>query len=317
MEYTLTPEDLRRMGIDKGVMTLTDVDHQSEMMVYLDDHHLHRNAGGSAANTVIALSQLGGRGSYTCRVADDELGQLYVEDLWDNGIDTNAHEVSGDGYTVRCMVLVTPGADRTMCAYLGITRGLGKAELVPSAIRRSEYLYMEGYLTTSELARDAAIEAGRIAREAGVRAALSLSDPNIVAHFGVELRQMIGDDVSLLFANEDEAKGLTGTRDIDAAVDGLKSGAGEFVITRGPSGVIVWDGKRLVEVPAERVDAIDTVGAGDMFAGAFLYGRTRGWSHEASAALAVRAASDVITTYGPRVSRERAIAVRDSVAEIA
>jgi len=314
MEYSVTPRDLERMRIDKGVMTLTDVDHQSEMMVYLDEHHVHRSAGGSAANTVIALAQFGGRGFYTCKVADDELGHLYVDDLKSNGVDTNAHDVREEGYTGRCMVLVTPDADRTMCTYLGITGGLGRTELVPEAIRDSEYLYMEGYLATSDTARDAAIEARRVAQDAGVKTSLSLSDPNIVTHFGVQLCEMIGDGVDLLFANEDEAKGLTGTQDIDGAVDALKASAREFVVTRGPRGAVVWDGEQLLEIPAEKVDAVDTVGAGDMFAGAFLYGRTQGWSHEASARLAVRASADIITTYGPRITRERAVGVRNAAA---
>ncbi len=314
MEYSLTPEDLQRLGIEKGVMTLVDVDHQSEMMVYLDEHHVHRSAGGSAANTVIALAQFGGRGFYTCKVADDDLGRLYADDLKENGVETNAHEVVEPGYTGRCMVLVTPDADRTMCTYLGITGSLGKAELVPEAIRESEYLYLEGYLATSETAREAVAEARGIAREAGVRTAISLSDPNIVSHFGVQLREMIGDGVDLLFANEDEAKELTGTKRIEDAIDALGSSAREFVVTRGPKGAIVFDGEREFSVDARRVDAIDTVGAGDMFAGAFLYGLTQGWGHERAARFAVSASADIITTYGPRLTRDRALGVRDAMA---
>ena len=314
MEYSVTPADLERMGIDKGVMTLVDVDHQSELMVYLDEHHVHRSAGGSAANTVIALSHFGGRGFYTCKVADDELGRLYARDLEDNGVSTNAHEASGSGHTGRCMVLVTPDADRTMCTYLGITGGLGREELVPDALRASDYLYIEGYLATSDSAREAAMEARQIASEAGVRTSLSLSDPNIVAHFGDGLREMIGPGVDLLFANEDEAKGLTGADRIEQAVGELKAIAREFVITRGAQGALVWDGERELSVAAEPVQPVDTVGAGDMFAGAFLYGRSQGCSHEAAARFAAAAAGEVITTYGARLSRERAREVRAALA---
>jgi len=314
MEYSVTLEDVSRMGIDKGVMTLTDADHQSEMMVYLDEHHVHRSAGGSAANTVIALSQFGGRGFYTCKVADDDLGRLYIDDLLDNGVETNAHKAREDGHTGRCMVLVTPDADRTMCTYLGITGGLGRDELVPQAIRESEYLYIEGYLATSDTARKAAIEGRRVAKEAGVRTSLSLSDPNIVTYFGEQLREIIGDGVDLLFANEDEVIGLTGTPDLDSAVAALKASAREFVVTRGAKGAVVWDGERLLDIEAEKVDAIDTVGAGDMFAGAFLYGRTRGWTHEAAARFAVRASAHVITNYGPRLTREESRRIRDGIA---
>jgi len=314
MEYSVTPEDLERMRIDKGVMTLTDVDHQSEMMLYLDEHHVHRSAGGSAANTVIALAQFGGRGFYTCKVADDDLGRLYIDDLRDNAVETNAHDGREEGHTGRCMVLVTPDADRTMCTYLGITGGLARSEIVPQAIRDSEYLYLEGYLATSDTARAAAIEARRIAREAGVRTSLSLSDPNIVMYFGDALREMIGDGVDLLFANEDEAMGLTGMPELEAALDALKAHAREYVVTRGAKGAVVWDGAQLIEVAAEKVEALDTVGAGDMFAGAFLYGRSQGWSHEEAAGFAVRASARVIENYGPRLTRAQALEVRNGVA---
>jgi len=314
MEYSVTPEDLSRMGIDKGVMTLVDVDHQSELMVYLSEHHVHRSAGGSAANTVIALSQFGGRGFYTCKVASDELGDLYTDDLQANGVETNARERSEDGHTGRCLVLVTPDADRTMCTYLGITGGLARYEIVPDALRDSEYVYIEGYLATSDTARDAAVHARELAGAAGVRTAVSLSDPNIVAHFREGLLEMIGPGIDLVFANENEAKGIAGSGDLDDAIDWLKHRTREFVITRGAQGALAWNGSDLVEIPAQPVDPIDTVGAGDMFAGAFLYGRSQGWDHAASGRLAAAAAAKLITAYGARLSRDEALAIRDRVA---
>ncbi len=301
MEYSVTPADLAAMGIDKGVMTLVDVDYQSELMVYLSDHHVHRSAGGSAANTVIALSQLGGRGFYSCKIGDDELGRLYDGDLRANGVSTNAHDQSEDGHTGRCLVLVTPDADRTMCTYLGITGGLSHSEIVPQALAASGYLYIEGYLATSPTARDAVAHARAIAREAGVATALSLSDPNIVAHFGDGLREMIGDGVDLLFTNETEALGLTGSTDIGGAVDGLARLSDRFVVTRGAEGALIHDRGEITEIPAEPVQPVDTNGAGDMFAGAFLYGLSRGWTAAESGRLAVRAAARLITAYGPRL----------------
>lgn len=301
MEYSVTPADLESMGIDKGVMTLVDVDHQSELMVYLSEHHVHRSAGGSAANTVIALSQLGGRGFYSCKIGDDELGRLYDTDLRANGVQTNAHEQSEDGHTGRCLVLVTPDADRTMCTYLGITGGLSRAEIVPDALAASAFLYVEGYLATSPTARDAVAHARALARDAGVATALSLSDPNIVEHFGDGLREMIGAGVDVLFANEAEALGLTGSETIDDAVAGLARLADRFVITRGPRGALVHDRGEITEIAARRVDPVDTNGAGDMFAGAFLYGITRGWTAPEAAELATRASARLITAYGARL----------------
>lgn len=309
MEYSVTAEDLRAMGIDKGVMTLVDVDHQSELMVYLSEHHVYRSAGGSAANTVIALSQFGGSGFYTCKVADDELGDLYAEDLKANGVDTNAREQGESGHTGRCLVFVTPDADRTMVTYLGITGGLTRDELVPEALQGSDYLYVEGYLATSDSARDAVAHARALARDAGVKTSISLSDPNIVAHFRDGLMEMIGPGMDLVFSNEDEAKGIAGTDDLDDAVAWMKTIANEFVITRGPKGALAWNGRELVEIEAQPVTPLDTVGAGDMFAGAFLYGLGRGWDHAAAGNLASAAAAKLIRTYGARLPAEESRAV--------
>lgn len=314
MEYRVDTSDLQAMGIDKGVMTLVDVDHQSELMVYLSDRHVHRSAGGSAANTVIALAQLGGRGYYTCKIADDELGHLYADDLRANGVETNARDVREQGHTGRCLVFVTPDAERTMATYLGITGGLGRGELDPEALRASEYVYMEGYLATSPSAKDAAIRARELARDNGVKTALSLSDPGIVANFHQPLMEIIGDGIDLIFANADEAMGMAGTSDLDGAVRWLEGVANEFVITRGAEGSLVFDGGRLMEVPAQTVDPVDTVGAGDMFAGAFLYGRTQGWSHRDAARLASAEAARLITSYGARLPAEETRAVRDELA---
>ncbi|MEX1081676.1 MAG: adenosine kinase [Halofilum sp. (in: g-proteobacteria)] len=315
MEYQVTPEELQEMGIDKGVMTLMDVDQQSELMVWLSDHHVHRSAGGSAANSVIALSQLGGRGYYTCKVADDELGHLYTKDLKENGVDTNAHDGREEGHTGRCMVFVTPDADRTMATFLGITGGLGENELNPTALRDSKYLYMEGYLATSDTAREAAVRARGIAEEAGVKTSLSLSDPNIVTHFKDQLLDIIGPGLDLVFANEDEAQGITGTGSLDDAVAYMKSIGKEFVITRGPNPSLVWDGKELIEIPAQNLTPLDTVGAGDMFAGSFLYGITQGWSHRAAGELAAATAAKLIVTYGPRLPAAETRGVLAKVAQ--
>ncbi len=313
MEYRVEPSDLETMGIDKGMMTLIDVDHQSELMVYLSDRLVNRSAGGSAANTVIALAQLGGRGFYTCKVADDELGALYADDLHANGVETNARECSEDGYTGRCLVFVTPDADRTMATYLGITGGLSENELVPEALQASQYVYLEGYLATSPSARDAAVRARQMAEASGVQTALSLSDPGIVANFREPLLEMIGDGLDLIFANAEEAMGMADATDLEAAVEWMKRAAREFVITRGPQGSLVYDGSGLVEVPARDVDPLDTVGAGDMFAGAFLYGRTHGWSHADAARLASAEAARLITSYGARLPAETTRAVRDEL----
>ncbi|MBK5969926.1 MULTISPECIES: adenosine kinase [Thiorhodovibrio] len=309
MEYSVEPEDLKRLEIDKGVMTLVDEAHQLRIMDHLRERDHHRGSGGSAANSIIALGQLGGSGYYSCKVADDELGHFYLKDLSTGGIATRDTKFLDAGDTGRCVVLVTPDSDRTMCTYLGISGNLSVHELDTDALRASKWFYTEGYLVTSDTARVAAIEARKIAEDAGVKTALSLSDPNMVNFFKDGLKEMIGDKLDLVFANEDEAMGMADTSDLTQAIDYLKTISREFAITRGPKGALVFDGKELIDIDPVPVKAVDTVGAGDMFAGAFLYGLTQGWSHARAGRLASAASAKLVTSLGPRISAEESQAI--------
>ena len=309
MEYEIEVADLETLGIDKGVMTLVDEQCQLRMMDHLAAHPHQRSSGGSAANSMIAVRQFGGTSFYSCKVAEDDLGHFYMKDLLDGGVDTNHHTEKEAGHTGRCVVLVTPDSDRTLCTFLGISGELSTKELVEDALRDSAYFYMEGYLVTSETARQACIAAKRVAEAAGVKTAISLSDPNMVRFFKAGLLEMIGSGVDLLFANEDEAKGVVGAADLDSAIDYLKTLSQEFVITRGSKGALVWDGQTLIDIDPVKVKAVDTVGAGDMFAGAFLYGRGRGWDHRRAGALASAASAKLVTSLGPRMSAAETQAV--------
>ncbi|MCP5449118.1 MAG: adenosine kinase [Candidatus Competibacteraceae bacterium] len=309
MEYEIEVADLETLGIDKGVMTLVDEQCQLRMMDHLAAYPHQRSSGGSAANSMIAVRQFGGTSFYSCKVAEDDLGHFYMKDLLDGGVDTNHHTEKEAGHTGRCVVLVTPDSDRTLCTFLGISGELSTKELVEDALRDSAYFYMEGYLVTSETARQACIAAKRVAEAAGVKTAISLSDPNMVRFFKAGLLEMIGSGVDLLFANEDEAKGVVGTADLDSAIDYLKTLSQEFVITRGSKGALVWDGQTLIDIDPVKVKAVDTVGAGDMFAGAFLYGRGRGWDHRRAGALASAASAKLVTSLGPRMSAAETQAV--------
>jgi len=309
MEYEVDVGDLAKLRIDKGVMTLVAADHQTRIMDHLEEHQHRKGSGGSAANSIIALSQLGGRGFYSCKVADDALGRFYMDDLTAGGVDTNHHTAREEGHTGCCVVLVTPDSDRTLVTHLGISGDLAEPELVPEALRASDYFYTEGYLVTSDSARELSITAKEIAEAAGVKTAISLSDPNMVTYFKAGLMAMIGGGVDLLFANEAEAKDMADTEDLNAAIAFLKTIAKEFAITRGPEGALVYDGNAVIEIAPVKVAAVDTVGAGDMFAGAFLYGRTQGWSHKRSGDLAAAASAKLVTSLGPRISAEETQAV--------
>ncbi|MBD2133431.1 adenosine kinase [Sphaerospermopsis sp. FACHB-1094] len=305
IEYEVSPELLEKLNIDKGVMTLLDEDSQNLMLDNLKNLNCHKSCGGSAANTIVAISQLGGKTFYSCKVANDEFGEFYIQDLLNCQVDTNLKNADlQSGITGKCLVLVTPDADRTMNTFLGITGEFSSQELVPEAIADSEYLYIEGYLVTSPTGKAAAIQARDIAKNAGVKTTMSLSDYNMVKFFKDGLLDMIGPGLDFIFANESEALGLAETEDFQVAVDKLKILSQKFAITRGPKGSVVFDGEKLIEISAPQVHAVDTVGAGDMYAGAFLYGITHGMSYEAAGKLASTAASQVVTTYGPRLKVE-------------
>lgn len=302
MEFEVEDGFLELMQIDKGVMTLVDEDQQHRLLSHLDAFEGNKASGGSAANTLIALSALGGSAYYSCKVADDDLGDFYLNDLKTAGVASNMNGKHPDGVTGKCLVMVTPDAERTMHTFLGISSELSTAELNKQAIADSSYCYMEGYLVTSPCAKQANIEAGKIARDNGVKTSLTFSDPAIVEHFGDALTETIGDGIDMLFCNEHEAMTYTKKNSIDDAIETIKTFSKEFAITMGANGALVYDGKTLFEIAATPTKAVDTNGAGDNFAGAFLYGITHGLSYQQSGDLASRVSAKVVSQFGPRLT---------------
>ncbi len=297
IEYRVDNARLKDLGIEKGVMTLIDEDRQHSLMNRLGDSHEQMTCGGSAANTIIALAQMGAATHLDCRVSSDETGQFFARDLHQSKVHSNldAGDSVVNGVTGKCLVFVTPDADRTMNTFLGASAELETSNISSSAIEQSAFVYIEGYLASAENTRDAAIEARRKAEAAKVKTALTLSDPNMVRFFRENLVMMIGDQVDLLFANQDEAKALAASETLEGAVDHLKKIARGFAITRGGEGALLFDGDNMIEIQPNPVRAIDTLGAGDMFAGAFLYGLTHGLSFQQSGDLASLASSKVVT----------------------
>ncbi|MCH7881428.1 MAG: adenosine kinase [Proteobacteria bacterium] len=303
IEYHTSAEILTELGIDKGVMTLIDEPKQNNLMTYLGESHEKMACGGSAANTIITLAQLGARVHFDCRVAKDMTGQFFIQDLHDSGVHSTLKlDESYTGVTGKCLVFVTPDADRTMNTFLGASADLAVSDIDISAIKRSDYVYIEGYLVSADSTRQAAIKARELAEKSKVKTALTLSDPNMVILFREGMEEMLGSGVDLLFANEDEACELAQTRDLDVAIQSMKKVARTFAITRGKQGALLFDGNSIIHIDPHPVEAIDTLGAGDSFAGAFLYGLTQGMSFQQSGDLASLASSRIVTQYGPRLS---------------
>lgn len=201
--------------------------------------------------------------------------------------------------------MVTPDAERTMNTFLGISENVGLDALDESTIKQAKYVYLEGYLVTSPSAREAAIKMREIAEANGVKTALTFSDPSMAEFFADGLAEMIGNKVDLLFCNEEEAKLFTKTDNLDDAIAGLKQVSGQFAITRGANGALLFDGDKHIDIEPFAATAIDTNGAGDMFAGAFLYAITHGHDFAAAGKLASRASSEVVKDFGPRLRPEQ------------
>ena len=305
-EYEVSDNLLSTMGVSKRHMTLIDGPRRSELLAHVQGLHHRRPGGGSAANTAVALAQLGGQAFYSCRVADDELGAFYAEDLAANGVATNlSHTRAQHGQTGSCMVLVTPDAERTMCTFLGVSAELDAHSLHPHDIAKSRIYYMEGYLAASPTGLQAALQGRQVAREHQIQLALTLSDVSMINFCKDSLLAMLGDGVDYLFANEEEAQVWTGSANLNVMVQSLSALGKTVCLTRGAKGSLIIQGQEVLEIPATPVKAVDTNGAGDMFAGAFLYGMTHHMDVRTAATLANRAAAQVVSQHGNRLQTEQ------------
>ena len=314
MEFEVQDSFFKEHSIDKGLMTLVDEERQNQLMKALGSGAKKRQCGGSAANTIIAVSQFGAKSFYSCKVASDDFGDFYFEDLKNSGVDCNLqNQKRENGITGKCLVLVTPDAERTMNTFLGITQNFSKNEVVTEAIAQSKYLYIEGYLVTSPTGREAAIVARKAAEAAGVKTALTFSDVNMVKFFREGLHEMLGNGVDLLFCNESEALAYTDTTDLLVAREALKKIAKTFVITLGENGAMIFDGVTFIDIEPYKVKAIDSNGAGDMYAGAFLYAISQNHNYASAGKLASMAASKVVSKFGPRLEAKDTQEIRKQV----
>ncbi len=305
-EYEVTDAQLQAMGVEKRHMTLIDMPRRTALLSAVRGLHSRRTGGGSAGNTVVALAQLGGRAFYSCRVADDELGAFYRDDLQANGVDSNLnHTKPPVGQTGSCMVMVTPDAERSMSTFLGATADIDGTALHPQDIAKSKVYYMEGYLAASPTGLAAALQGRSVAKAAGVKLAATLSDMSMINFCRAGLEAMLSNEqggLDYLFCNEEEATTWCATSDLDTVCQQISQLARVVCLTRGANGCIVLESGNRTVVPAAQVTAVDTNGAGDMFAGAFLYAVTQGYGLTQAAWLACQAAGAVVTQYGNRLN---------------
>jgi sugar/nucleoside kinase (ribokinase family) len=306
-EFEVDESFFQDHGIEKGLMTLgTDEESLRLLGILTKKYGIKKQAGGgSAANTLYAVSQFGGNAFFSCKVASDETGDFFLKELGDQKIQTNSQTQCDDGLTGRCLIMISPDAERTMHTYLGVSETISEQELDLGAAKSSEYIYIEGYFVTSPSAKLAAIELKQFAEKNQIKTAMTFSDPAMVEYFLDGINDVLGEGVDLLFCNEQELKLWAGTEDFAEACEKMKTKAKQFAITRGAEGALLFDGSKYINVDAHAVKAVDTNGAGDMFAGAFLYALTQGKDFETAGNLASLASATVVANFGPRLETDQ------------
>lgn len=306
-EFLVDDAFLLQANLAKGTMQLCDADQQKTLVQQLAQTAVHKGqaSGGSAANTTVAFTALGGTSFYACRVGNDELASFYLKDLSENKVQIAEKSLS-QGQTGTCIVLITPDSERTMYTYLGITAELTHQQIDFTALSTAKWLYIEGYLATSPTAQAAVAQARQIAKSHHVQIAISLSDPAMVQYAKSGLDALIDDGVDLLFCNEQEALMYTQQASLEDASRALLQIAKTVVITLGSKGALICQHDQIAQqVAGQHVDAIDTNGAGDAFAGAFLYAVTQQKSLVEAAILGNTVASQVVSQFGPRLRYEQ------------
>lgn len=302
---------LTRLGLEKGVMTLVDADRAEA--IYAGMGPGVECSGGSAANTIAGLAALGGTAAFIGKVKDDQLGGVFRHDLRTQGVVFDTPAALDGTSTARCMILVTPDAQRTMQTFLGACVELGPEDIDADLLGRSQVTYLEGYLWDPPQAKEAFRKAATVAHAAGRKVALSLSDPFCVERHRAEFLELMADHIDILFANEAEITALYKT-DLDGAIRQLKDHVGVAALTRGAKGSVVTDGTTVVSCSAEPVSAVvDTTGAGDLYAAGFLYGYTQGRDLGTCARLGGICAAEIIGHIGARPAVDLASLVANTL----
>jgi sugar/nucleoside kinase (ribokinase family) len=287
------------MGIEKGIMQLVERERAEVLYAAMEDRR--QVPGGSVANTLAGLGNLGLRTAFIGRVRDDALGRFYAAAMEEDGTAfVNAPAADGELPTSRSMIFVSPDGERSMNTYLGISAELGPADVPASVARNARILFLEGYLFDKDHGKEAFLRAARFCAEGGGRAGITLSDPFCVDRHREDFRHLVRNDMAFVIGNEAEWLALYETERLEEALAQAAAVCETVVCTRSGAPVMLIRGAERVEVPVERVTPVDATGAGDQFAAGFLYGVATGRDLETCGRMGVVAAAEVISHMGPR-----------------
>lgn len=299
-------------GLHKGTMTLIDAERADALYARMGPGR--EISGGSCANTMAGIAALGGRAAYVGKVRDDQLGQVFRHDIAAAGVSFRTAPARDGPPTARCLILVTPDAQRTMNTYLGACVNLGPEDVDAKQIAAAAVTYLEGYLWDRPRAKEAFVHAARMAHAAGRRVALTLSDPFCVDRHRDSFQSLVRDHIDILFANEAEITSLYHAPDFDSALQQVRGHCEIAVLTRGPKGSVIVSGDEVHVIDAAPVTAVvDTTGAGDLYAAGFLHALSRGEPLARCGKVASLAAAEAISHYGARPEADLRRLVREEL----
>lgn len=313
-EYQLSDAALEDTGLTRGNMTLAALEEQEQLLAFFKLANIapsKQAGGGSAANTMFAFASLGGKPFYACRVGDDTQGAFYLRDLHQAGVATSDQSIHAGGVTGSCVVAVTDDGERTMQTYLGTSSEIDAENVDFDALMQADWLYLEGYLAMSESIQPAMTQLRQQAGVHNAKIAVSFADPAVVKFAKDGLLNMLGNKVAVIFCNSEEARLFTGKKQLKAAARALLDYCQIAVVTDGANGAVIAqktdeDAETIVYDVATPVvtDVVDTNGAGDNYAGAFLYALSQHYSLPECGRLASEVSAQVIRQFGPRLESQ-------------
>ncbi len=302
LQYEVSDIDLEQLNLKKSQMKIVSESEQKVLLEYLRNKPCHISSGGSAANTMIAFSKFGGIAGYKTVLGKDEFGSFYSREFEELGIELSANFMD-DFPTGTCVVLITPDSERTMNTCLGATGQFNVSQIDEELIKKSQMLYTEGYKLSSEKSAEAVIKSVEIAKKNDISVALTFSDVFITQNFRNTL-ELVVKNSDFVFCNEQEAISFTKTSDVEEAINEMKRTIPNFAVTLGKKGSYIYWKKDLIKIPAISVKAVDTTGAGDMFAAGILYGIVKGLDIEKAGKLASYSAARVVAQFGARLNED-------------
>ncbi len=301
IQVSVNDKKLEELKYAKGMMTLVDDAAQQQVLSSISDHTVTKCAGGSAANTIMGIADFGGKAAYAGKVAEDAIGSFFFEDMRRIGVEIQVPPATGQSGT--CVILISEDAERTMLTNLGVSSTLAPDDIDEELIKQAKYVYVEGYLFTGEPTKSAALNAIQLAKKHNVKVAFTVSDPFLIQYHKDEFWKLIEGPVDLLFCNLEEARALTGKHDAVECAHEIHKHAENVALTLGGDGSLLMHNGQTIPIEGVTCKAIDTTGAGDMYAAGILYGITNGLSWKQSGHLASHAAARIVSQLGARLKK--------------